>query len=173
MTGKLVRWICVALLSSAVLPCAASAQDYPNRPVNLVIGFAPGGPSDVMARLISRRFEQELKQAFIVDNRPGAAGTIASQIVARAAPDGYTIMLGSEAPLSINPSLYKSLGYDPEMDFEPIGLIGTLSHVLYTHPSIPAKTAQELIALIKAAPGKYNYGSGGAGTRPRIWLANC
>jgi tripartite-type tricarboxylate transporter receptor subunit TctC len=151
-----------AAAASTSLP--AFAQTYPNRPITLMIGFAPGGPSDVMARFLSRKLEQELKQSVIVDNRAGAAGNIAAQLVARMAPDGYTLMLGSETPVAINVSLYKNLGFDPEKDFEPIGLIGTLTHVLYTHPSVPAKTLPELIALIKANPGKYNYGTGGVGT---------
>ena len=142
----------------------ARAADYPNRPVNLIIGFAPGGPSDVMARFLSKALEERLKHPFIVENRPGAAGNIAGQIVARSAPDGYTVMLGSETPVAINVSLYKNLGFDPEKDFEPIGLVGTLTHVLYTHPSVPANSLGELIALIKANPGKYNYGTGGIGT---------
>jgi tripartite-type tricarboxylate transporter receptor subunit TctC len=161
---RMIAFMAAALAVLLGTQPAALAQNYPTRPITLIIGFAPGGPSDVMARFLSRKLEQELKQPVIVDNRAGAAGNIAGQIVARAAPDGYTLMLGSETPVAINISLYKNLGFDPEKDFEPIGLIGTLTHVLYVHPSVPAKTLGELVALIKASPGKYNFGTGGIGT---------
>src|SRR5262245_34800487 len=142
----------------------AQAADHPAKPITLMIGFAPGGPSDVLARIITRKMEEVLKQPFVIENRPGAGGSIAGNAVARATPDGYTLLLATGSLLAINVSLYKNLGYDPEKDFEPITLIGTQTNVLYTHPSVPAKSLSELIAYAKANPGKLSFGSGGNGT---------
>jgi len=143
---------------------AAVAADYPTKPVTLIIGFAPGGPSDVMARILTKKMEEILKQPIVIENRPGAGGGIAGTAVARAAPDGYTVLLATGSLLAINVSLYKNLGYDPEKDFEPISLIGLQTNVLYTHPSLPAKTLAEYIAYAKDNPGKVSFGSGGNGT---------
>ena len=157
----------VVLLASAVIVASAAparAADYPTRPITLIIGFAPGGPSDVMARILTKKMEEILKQPFVIENRAGAGGSIAGAAVARATPDGYTVLLATGSVLAINVSLYKNLGYDPEKDFEPITLIGTQTNVLYTHPSLPAKSLSELIAYAKANPGKLSFGSGGNGT---------
>ncbi|HET9902818.1 MAG TPA: tripartite tricarboxylate transporter substrate binding protein [Xanthobacteraceae bacterium] len=143
---------------------AAAADVYPNRPITFVIGFAPGGPSDVLSRIIGRRMEQELKQPMIIENRAGAGGSLAAQVVSRAAPDGYTVMLGTNAALTINPNVLKNVGYDPEKDFEFVSMIGTQPDVLYVHPAVEAKSFAELVALAKASPGKLNFGSGGIGT---------
>jgi tripartite-type tricarboxylate transporter receptor subunit TctC len=150
-----------ALVASAPI---AAAADYPTKPITLMIGFAPGGPSDVMARILTRKLEELLKQPFVIENRAGAGGSIAGTAVARAAPDGYTVLLATGSLLAINVSLYKNLGYDPEKDFEPISLIGTQTNVLYLHPAVPAKSLAELIAHAKANPGKLSFGSGGNGT---------
>ena len=155
------------VMGLVTLVCAApavEAADYPTRPITMVIGFAPGGPSDVMARILANKMEQFLTRPLVVDNRPGAGGTIAGSVVARAQPDGYTILLGTSSMLAINVSLYKNIGYDPLKDFEPISLIGVQTNVLYTHPSVPAKTLAEFIAYAKANPGKLSFGSGGNGT---------
>ena len=158
----------VALATAMVLlVCPASttlAADYPAKPITLMIGFAPGGPSDVMARILTRKMEEILKQPFVIENRAGAGGGLAGAAVARAAPDGYTVLLATGSLLAINVSLYKNLGYDPEKDFEPISVIGTQTNVLYTHPSVPAKSLAELIAHAKDNPGKLSFGSGGNGT---------
>ncbi len=151
----------------AALVCTAPvavAADYPTKPITLMIGFAPGGPSDVMARILTRKMEEILKQPLVIENRAGAGGSIAGAAVARAAPDGYTVLLATGSLLAINVSLYKNLGYDPEKDFEPISLVGTQTNVLYLHPSVPAKSFGELIAHAKANPGKLSFGSGGNGT---------
>jgi tripartite-type tricarboxylate transporter receptor subunit TctC len=158
-----------AALAAAVaaLSCVtgqALAADYPTRPVTLIIGFAPGGPSDVMARLLTRKMEEILKQPLIIENRVGAGGGIAATAVARAAPDGHTLLLATGSSLAINVSLYKNLGYDPEKDFEPVSLVGVQTNVLYAHPSLPAKTLGEFVAYAKANPGKLSFGSGGVGT---------
>jgi tripartite-type tricarboxylate transporter receptor subunit TctC len=154
-------------LAGAALVCApapARAADYPSKPITLMIGFAPGGPSDVMARILTKRMEEILKQPLVIENRAGAGGSIAGAAVARAAPDGYTVLLATGSLLAINVSLYKNVGYDPEKDFEPIGLIGTQTNVLYLNPSVPATSLGELIAYAKANPGKLSFGSGGNGT---------
>ena len=161
----MLRMLAAAAIAAAC--CAslpAGAADYPTKPITLIIGFAPGGPSDVLARILTRKMEEVVKQPFVIENRPGAGGSIAGAAVARATPDGYTILLGTGSLLAINVSLYKNLGYDPEKDFEPITLIGTQTNVLYTHPSVPAKTLGELIDYAKANPGKLSFGSGGNGT---------
>src|SRR2546430_7007500 len=142
----------------------ATAADYPTKPITLMIGFAPGGPSDVMARILTRKMEEILKQPFVIENRAGAGGSIAGAAVARAAPDGYTVLLATGSLLAINVSLYKNLGYDPEKDFEPISMVGTQTNVLYLHPSLPATSLGEFIAHAKANPGKLSFGSGGNGT---------
>jgi tripartite-type tricarboxylate transporter receptor subunit TctC len=155
----------MAAVAIAVLSCVPTAgAGYPNKPITLIIGFAPGGPSDVLARILTRKMEEVLKQPFVIDNRPGAGGGIAGNAVARGTADGYTLLLATGSLLAINVSLYNNLGYDPEKDFEPITLIGTQTNVLYTHPSVPAKSLGELIAYAKANPGKLSFGSGGNGT---------
>jgi tripartite-type tricarboxylate transporter receptor subunit TctC len=158
-----------AALAAAVatLSCVtvqAIAADYPTRPVTLIIGFAPGGPSDVMARLMTRKMEEVLKQPLIIENRVGGGGGVAATAVARSAPDGHTLLLATGSSLAINVSLYKNLGYDPEKDFEPISLVGVQTNVLYAHPSLPARTLGEFVTYAKANPGKLSFGSGGVGT---------
>src|SRR5499427_3735800 len=154
-------------LAGAALVCApapARAADYPSKPITLMIGFAPGGPSDVMARILTKKMEEILKQPLVIENRAGAGGSIAGAAVARAAPDGYTVLLATGSLLAINVSLYKNLGYDPEKDFEPITEVGTQTNVLYCHPTLPAQTLGEVITYAKANPGKLTFGSGGNGT---------
>jgi len=151
----------------AALSCTgplAVAADYPTKPITLVIGFAPGGPSDVMARVLTKKMEPILKQPFVIENRTGAAGSLAGAAVARTAPDGYTLLLATGTILAINMHLYKKIGYDPEKDFEPISVIGRQTNVLYVHPSVPAKSLAEFIAYAKANPGKLSFASGGIGT---------
>ena len=145
---------------------AASADDpgrYPERPVRLLVGFAPGGGTDTTARAIANKLSQSLGQQVIIDNRPGAAGNIATQIVANASPDGYTLLMGTIAALAINPTLYGNLPFDPVGDFAPITQAVNSTNVLVVHPSVKANNVQELVALAKASPGKVLYGSSGVG----------
>src|SRR5688572_3268106 len=144
--------LAAALAASSAIAAPAAAQ-YPTKPITLIIGFAPGGPSDVMARILTKKMEEILKQPIVIENRAGAGGGIAATAVARATPDGHTILLATGSSLAINVSLYKNLGYDPEKDFEPVTLVGLQTNVLYTHPSVPAKTLAEFIAHAKANPG--------------------
>jgi tripartite-type tricarboxylate transporter receptor subunit TctC len=151
----------MALLCASPL---AQVAEYPAKPITLIIGFAPGGPSDVMARILTKKMEPMLKQPFVIENRPGAGGNIAAALVARAAPDGYTILLATGSMLAINAHLYKRTGFDAEKDFAPISVVGRQTNVLYVHPSVPAKSLEDFIAYAKANPGKVSFGSGGIGT---------
>src|SRR6476659_1624106 len=146
----------------------AHAQNYPNRAITLVIPFAPGGSTSIVGRGIADKMSELLGEKVVVDNRPGAGGTVGTKAVAKSDPDGYTILLGYTGTLAIGPSLYKNAGYDPRKDFAPIGLIGNAPNSLVVHPSFPARTVAELIAYAKANPGKVNFGSAGAGTASHI-----
>jgi tripartite-type tricarboxylate transporter receptor subunit TctC len=146
----------------------AQAQTFPNRGITLVIPFAPGGSTSIVGRVIADRMSELLGEKVVVDNRPGAGGTVGTKAVAKSDPDGYTIALGYTGTLAIGPSLYKNAGYDPRKDFAPIGLIGNAPNSLVVHPSFPAKTVAELIAYARANPGKVNFGSAGAGTVSHI-----
>jgi tripartite-type tricarboxylate transporter receptor subunit TctC len=141
----------------------AGSQDYPTRPIRLIVPFAPGGPTDIMSRAISERITSRLGQPLVVDNRPGAGGGIGSELAARSAPDGYTMLLGHIGTHAINASLYQKLGYDPVRDFAPITMIATLPLGLWVNASVPAASVNELVALAKAKPGSINFGSAGSG----------
>jgi tripartite-type tricarboxylate transporter receptor subunit TctC len=168
--GMLRRLICAGAGLLAVL-CAtapAGAADYPERPVTLVVGFPPGGPSDVLARIVAKKFSELLGQPFVVDNRPGAGGNVAGELVAHAEPDGYTLLMGNNSILATNASLYAKIGFDPEKDFAPISLIGTQANILVVNPNVPANTMAELIDLAKANPGKLNFASSGYGAAAHL-----
>jgi tripartite-type tricarboxylate transporter receptor subunit TctC len=154
----------LALAALAVLSIPASAQDYPSRPITLVVPFPPGGSTTIVARSVTDKLAEILGQQIIIDNRSGAGGTIGTRSVAKADPDGYTLALGYTGTLAIGPNLYANVGYDPRKDFAPIGRIGTAPNTMVVHPSFPAKSVAELIAYAKANPGKVNYGSAGVGT---------
>ena len=162
---KRITVLLAGLLAFAALAAvgAAAAADYPNRPVTIVVGFPPGGASDIMARILTAKLGSVLGQPFIVDNRPGAGGNVGGEFVAHAAPDGYTLLLGNNAILATNVSLYSKIGFDPEKDFAPISLIGTQANVLVVNNDVKAQSLAELIALAKANPGKLNFASSGYG----------
>jgi len=155
-----------AFLFALVAPTRAA--DYPTRPVMLVVAFTPGGPSDVLARIVGKKMEQLLGAPFVIENRPGAGGNIAAESVARAAPDGYTLLMGNNSILATNESLYKHINYSPEKDFIPITLIGTQANILIVNPDVPARSLKELIALAKAQPGKINFASSGYGAAAHL-----
>jgi tripartite-type tricarboxylate transporter receptor subunit TctC len=146
---------------------AALAQQYPAKPIRLLVGFAAGGPSDVASRTVGQKLTQKWGQQIIVDIRPGAGGTIASDAVAKAPPDGYTLLLPAFSH-AVNPSLISKLPYDTLRDFTPIVLFASTANMLVTHPSIPAKTVRELIAFAKARPNQLTYGSAGNGTASHL-----
>jgi tripartite-type tricarboxylate transporter receptor subunit TctC len=160
-----VSALLVLLAFGAVgVPNAAHAQTYPSRTITFVVPFPPGGSTSLVGRVIADRMSQLLGQSIIVDNRGGAGGTVGTKAVAKADPDGYTLLVGYSGTLAIGPSLYHNAGYDPRKDFAPIGMIGSAPSSLVVHPSFPAKTVAELIAYAKANPGKVNFGSAGIGT---------
>ena len=152
----------VALLACTA-PAAVHAQAFPAKPVRLVLPFPPGGGTDILGRMLAQRLGESYGQTVIAENRPGAGGNVGAEFTARQPPDGYTIVLCSPS-ISISPSLYKKLNYDPLKDLAPIGLVASIPNLLVVHPSVPARSVQELIALARKSPGKLNFGSGGAGT---------
>jgi tripartite-type tricarboxylate transporter receptor subunit TctC len=153
----------VALIAAGVAGPGA-AQDYPTRPITLVVPYAAGGGNDVMARTVAEKMSRTLGQQIVVDSRPGAGGNIATRQVAKAAPDGYTLVIGGTGTLAVNPTLYANAGYDPRKDFAPIGLIGESALIVLVHPSLPAHSIRELIDLAKKEPAKLNYASAGVGS---------
>jgi len=140
-----------------------AADSYPSKPVHLILPFPPGGGTDILGRLIGEQLTVRLGQPVVQENRGGAGGNLGAEAVARAAPDGYTLLLAAPT-LAISPTLYPKLAYDPLKDLAPIALVATVPNVMVTHPSVPARTLQEFIALAKRRPGELNFGSGGAGT---------
>ena len=142
----------------------AFAQAYPTKPVTIIVPWPPGGPSDIAARPMAKALTDEMKQTFIIDNRGGAGGNIGTAMVAKAAPDGYTLLITSSAPIVINPSLYKQMPFDPQKDLAPITNLLRVPLILAVHPSVPAKNLQELIAYVNSQKGKVQYASAGNGT---------
>jgi tripartite-type tricarboxylate transporter receptor subunit TctC len=165
-TKRLCTAVVAFAAGAALWP--AQAQDYPNRPITLVIPFAPGGSTSIVGRGIAEKMSELLGEKIVIDNRPGAGGTVGTKAVAKSDPDGYTLVLGYTGTLAIGPSLYKKAGYDPRKDFAPIGMIGNAPNSLVVHPSVPAKSVAELIAYAKQNPGKVSFGSAGAGTASHI-----
>ena len=153
----------VALAACTFAPLAAAADAYPARPVRVVVPYAPGGSSDAVARVLGQKLGDLLGQQFVIDNRPGAAGSIGREIVAKAAGDGYTLLVG-DSPHTINVHVLKHVPYDPIRDFTPLTLLATAPQAFVVHPSFPATSVKAFVAAAKAQPGKYNYGSGGAGS---------
>jgi tripartite-type tricarboxylate transporter receptor subunit TctC len=150
-----------AALAAGHLP--AAAQAYPAKPIHLVVGYAAGGSTDSVARLLGQKLAEELGQPVVVENKPGAGATIASDYVAKSAPDGYTLFMSTIAN-TINTTLYKRLSFDFERDFAPVSLVATVPNVLVVNPDVPAKTVKEFIALAKSKPGEINFGSSGSGS---------
>jgi tripartite-type tricarboxylate transporter receptor subunit TctC len=145
----------------------AAAVTYPTRPITLIVAHKPGGPSDVIARILSRMLVQVLRQPIVIENRPGASGTIAGEQAAHAAADGYTLLMGNTSILATSPARRKDLGFDPEMDFAPITLIGTQANALVVNPALPALTLPQLIALARSKPG-LTFASAGHGSAPHL-----
>lgn len=158
---KILRISCPLLWA---LAGSASAQGYPAKPVRIVVGQTAGGVSDLIARMVAQRFAESFKQSAMVENRAGAAGNIGTEIVVKAAADGYTLLLSSAGPIVINPRLYPKLGYDPLRDLAPVAFIASSPLLLVTHPAVPAQSVRQLIALARAQPERLAYGSGGNGS---------
>lgn len=162
------RILLATLLALLAVAPLARAADYPTRPITLVVAFTPGGPSDVLSRIVGRQLEKILGQPVVIDNRPGGAGNIAAEAVAHAPADGYTLLTGNNSILATNASLFKKLGYDAEKEFAPISLIGSQPNILVVNPALPAHSMAELIALAKQSPGKLNYASSGYGAAAHL-----
>ncbi|HVP89483.1 MAG TPA: tripartite tricarboxylate transporter substrate binding protein [Casimicrobiaceae bacterium] len=160
------------LLSSLLLVVAAASAlaqgNYPDRPVRIIVPFPAGGPADALARIVGERLAQSLGKPFVIENKAGAGGNIGMEQGARAAPDGYTLTLAPVGNLTVAPALYAKLPYDPVKDFAPITVLAVVPNVLIVHPSVPAKTVAELVALAKAKPGSLNYASPGNGSIPHL-----
>jgi len=152
----------------ALYALGAAAQSYPNRPVRMIVGFPPGGGTDVVARVIAQKLTEWWGQPVTVENRAGATGTIGADAVAKSAPDGYTLLMGHVNSHGIAPNLFAKLPYDPIKDFAAVAYVGYVPNVLAVHPSVPAKSVKELVALLKANPGKYNYASSGNGSTQHL-----
>ncbi len=156
--------ILAAAYAVACAPTPAAAQAYPTRPVTIVVPFAAGGGNDIMARLIAQHLSRALGQQFVIENRAGAGGTVGARAVAKAAPDGYTLMVGHSGVFGVAPALYADPGYEPRRDFAPIGLIASYQQVLVVHPSVPVHSVADLIALARKDPGKITYATAGVGS---------
>ena len=147
-----------------------AADAYPTKPLRIVVTFPAGGPSDVVVRLITQRLTDQWGHPFIIDNRGGAGGIVGTEIVARAAPDGYTFLVGTAGGMTINPAMHSKLSYDPFRDFSPVGMLVVNPQILVAHPSLQAKTVKELVALAKEKPGQLNFASAGSGTATHLGL---
>ena len=161
-------WLALAGLFFAWIN-GAVALDYPARPVAIIVPYAAGGATDLLARMIGQKLEQRLGKAFVIENRPGAGTVIAAQAVAKATPDGYTLLMGTSTPLAINATLHKKLPYDPVADFVPLALVSSVPFVLVVSPSLPVQSVSDLIRLAKEKPGSLSYGSSGPGSPHHLY----
>lgn len=165
----LLRRLLAVFVSFAAL--AAQAQGYPTKPVKLIVGFEPGGNTDTVARVVAQKLSERIGQQVVVENKAGASGTIGTAEAAHAAPDGYTLTMGTTTTHAIASAAYSKLAYDPIRDFEPIAMVGLAPYMLVVHPSFPAKDLKEFVTHVKANPGKFNYGSAGQATTTHLVMA--
>jgi tripartite-type tricarboxylate transporter receptor subunit TctC len=163
---RALRFLC--LLALSVAPTFALAQAWPARPVKVVVPYPPGGAVDVVTRLVAERMSASLGQPVVVENKAGAAGLVGSDQVARSAPDGYTLVMGTVSSHAIAPAVYRKMPYDPEADFAPVSLTALTPYIITVNPSVPATSLKELIALARSKPGSLNFGSSGTGTTPHL-----
>lgn len=167
MKTRVILYLAQLVLTTAMLVgfvVDALAQSYPNKSIRLIVAYPPGGGVDIIARVIGQKLTEKWRQTVIVDNRPGSAGLIGTEIAAKARPDGYTLLMGQTGTLTINPSLYSKCPYDPIKDFAPITLTAVMPFILVIHPSVPVTTVKELIAFAKSKPGTLNFASSGSGS---------
>jgi tripartite-type tricarboxylate transporter receptor subunit TctC len=158
----------IILIAAALTAGGALAQQYPSKPIRLIVPFTPGGSTDIVARIAGQKLGEALGAQVLIDNRPGAGGNIGVELAAKSAPDGYTLVMGHIGTFAVNPALYARLPYDPIRDFAPISLVAMVPNMLVVHPSLPVKSVKELIALSRSRPGQLNYGSSGAGGTPYL-----
>jgi tripartite-type tricarboxylate transporter receptor subunit TctC len=164
-------WLALAASSAALTGCMeAWAQVFPSKAVRVVVPYAPGGAGDIMARTIALRLTESWGQQVIVENRPGAAGMIGAAAVAKANPDGYTVLLGYTSEIAVNPSLYRKMAYDPLQDLAPVTLAGILPLLLVSNPSLPVRTVRDIVTLARTRPGEMTYGSAGSGTPAHLGM---
>ena len=157
----------LTLVTFALLPAIAAAEDFPSKPIRLIVPFPPGGPNDIIARVVGLRMSEIVKQPVVIDNRGGQAGVLGTDAVAKASPDGYTIAITSASSLAITPSMEK-IAYDPQKDLAPVTLVAEVPEMLVVASNVPAKNMEELVALCKAQPGKLNFASAGVGGLPHL-----
>ena len=168
MTHRSPIIVSTLLIAACLLPAAAAlAQTYPTKSIRMIMPFPPGGPTDIVGRLVAAKLAEQIGQSVIADSRPGASGNVGLEIASKSPPDGYTIVLSSPV-IALSPLLYGKLNYDPWKDLAPIALVGAVRNVLVIHPSVPAKTLREFIEIARKNPGKLNYGSGGIGTTTHL-----
>jgi tripartite-type tricarboxylate transporter receptor subunit TctC len=163
---KLLRWAAAAVVT--LTAAAASAQTYPTKPIRMVVGFPPGGGTDVVARVISQKLSEWYGQSVVVENRAGATGTIGADVIAKSPPDGYNLIMGHVNSHGIAPNLFAKLPYDPIKDFAAVAYVGYVPNVLAVHPAVPARSVKELVALAKSKPGEMNYASSGNGSTQHL-----
>jgi tripartite-type tricarboxylate transporter receptor subunit TctC len=168
MKALCTRGFAAMLCACSAATLHAQAPTYPAKPVRIVVGFAAGGGTDVAARVVAQKLTANLGQTFVVDNRPGASGTIGAEVVAKSPPDGYTLLVGTQTNYAVAPAMYPRVGYDPGRDFVPITIIATSPLLLVVHPSLAIDSVAQLIALAKSRPGQLTFGVGGAGTTPHM-----
>lgn len=164
----MMRHSALTLSCLALVAFPAAGQSYPERPVRLVIPYPPGGPVDIVGRLTAQKLSEQLSTQFVVDNRAGANGNIASDIVARASPDGYTLLMGANGNIAVNPAIYRKMPLDTSRDLAPISLVATAALLLVVHPSLPAKTVPDLVSIAKSRPGEINFASSGTGSTAHL-----
>ncbi|HEY6240526.1 MAG TPA: tripartite tricarboxylate transporter substrate binding protein [Burkholderiales bacterium] len=170
MTCFFSAMLALAITSEAPAqtPSTGSGQAYPARPIRLIVPFPPGGSTDILGRALAQKLAEGLAQPVVIDNRPGAGGSIGSETAAKAVPDGYTLLMGQLGPLAVSPAIYKNLPYDPVKSFAPVSLMAIVPSVLVVNPQVPAASAAELIAYARANPGKLTYGSAGTGSTSHL-----
>ena len=166
--NRLAAIVCGATLAVVLSSGAGGAEVFPDKPPRFIVGFTPGGPSDIIARALGQKLSEGWGQPVVIENRPGAGGNIAAEAVAKSPPDGYTWLLGNNSILATNQSLYKKLAFDPVQDFAPVALVAIQPNILVVNPSVPATTVKELIALARAKPGALNYASSGSGAAAHL-----
>ena len=160
--------LCIALIPGVAVSQAQSETGYPSKPIRMIVPSAPGSGPDIMARAIGQKLTEALGQAIVIDDKPGAGGIIGSEAAAKAAPDGYTLIMSNAGAHTVNPSLYAKLPYDPIKDFAPVTLVALAPNILIVHPTLPVRNVKELIALAKAKPGELTFGSGGNGSTAHL-----
>src|SRR5690606_4045939 len=143
-------------------------ESFPSRPIRIIVGYAPGGTTDIIARAIAPKMSAHLGQSVVIENRPGAGGNLGAELVARAEPDGYTLQMGTAGNMTVNPSIYANMKFDPNRDFEPISLVAAVANIMVVNPSVPAKTVAEFIAWAKQRPDKVFFASSGIGNTPHM-----